>query len=84
MAYYKGHSLYHTDCTYFNWKFVNYDKGISYGSFYSGGSRLYAPECAKQEAVSMFLRPVSEPCSGCPYYSQSTEKGKVPPGGYDV
>lgn len=84
MAYYEGHSLYRTDCIYFNWKFVNYDKNVNYDSFYSGGNRLYAPECSNQLAVVMFLRPVSEPCDNCPYYEQSIEKGKTPPGGYNI
>lgn len=84
MAYYEGHSEYSTDCLYFSWHFVNYSKGIAYDSMYSGGNRLYAPQCGKSESYSMFMRPIGKPCDDCPYYEQDTEKGRIPPGGYNV
>ena len=84
MAYYEGHSLYQTDCEFFNWKFVNYDKTSDYGSMFSGGSRLYIPECGVEEAVDMFYRPIPKPCEGCPFYKKGTDKGQSPPGGYNV
>ena len=84
MAYFEGHSLYQTDCNFFGWKFVNYDKTVCYDSYYSGGSRLYAPDCSELLAVQMFQRPIDKPCSGCPYYEPGIEKGNAPPGGYNV
>ena len=84
MAYLEGHSLYQTNCIYFRWKFVNYDKHVQYESMYSGGSRLYAPECSHAETQDMFFRPIAEPCDGCPYYEEGDEQGSVPPGGYNV
>lgn len=84
MAYLEGHSLYQTDCNFFSWKFVNYDKTVSYDSYYSGGSRLWAPDCGEIEAQDMFFRPVSRPCEGCPFYDLGVEKGQAPPGGYNV
>lgn len=84
MAYFEGHSLYQTDCTYFSWKFVNYGPEVNYDALYSGGSRLYAPLCTNPNAVEMMWRPVAQPCDGCPYYEEGTESGATPPGGYDV
>lgn len=84
MAYLNGHSSYKTDCINFKWKFVNYDKTVQYESIYSGGNRLYAPECLKSEAYKNFMRPVANPCEGCPYYQQGEEKGLIPPGGYNI
>lgn len=84
MAYLDGHSKYKTNCSYFRWKFVNYDKTVQYESFYSGGNRLYAPECLLPETQEMFYRPLSEPCDGCPYYAEGEEQGLIPPGGYNV
>ncbi len=84
MAYYEGHSQYQTDCIYFNWKYVNYDKIFPYDSMYSGGNRMYAPDCGKEECAQMFFRPIANPCEGCPYYEKGEERGGEPPGGYNV
>ena len=84
MAYFEGHSIYKTDCTNFRWKYVNYDKTVSYDSYYSGGSRLYAPHCTKLEVENMMWRPVARPCDGCQYYELGIERGPAPPGGYKI
>ena len=85
MAYFEGHSLYRTNCKSFKWKFVNYDKTVAYDSMYSGGSRLYAPDCSEGDLTyNMFFRPIDEPCLDCPYYEEGDEKGSSPPGGYNV
>lgn len=78
-----GPSQYQTDCVNFDWKFVNYRKGIEIDSFYSGASRMYIPTCLETQATLMFYRPIDHPCEGCPYYEQGEEKGRIPPGGYD-
>jgi len=73
-------SKHNTDCIYFDWKLVNYDRMFLMETYFNAGNRSYIPTCSQPDTTWMFLRPIESPCDGCPYYEAGEDKGATPPG----